>query len=296
MSFLDLESGNVDNSINTNTVQDDENQILYDIITKLTDAINLMNRYIQTNTSNISTNIIDKKIFDCDDQIMIYNNNNVSEENKPGVRFKLEHDLKEIITNYEPIKRKYYNKKIMNNKKNNNNKVAAAAAAASSLGNNSYGSISIPALEEEEAAANNNTTADYTNETDQYQSLPLENDNNNSGQRQLLLQEEEQEQLNQQDLDIHTLSVQAHSESVARIQKQVTEVNQIFHNLNDLIVAQNSKVVTIEDNLNQFHSDVERSEGQLKKAERELYKRGNCTLVALVAFSIVTLLFVILAI
>ncbi|OBA26980.1 hypothetical protein HANVADRAFT_56127 [Hanseniaspora valbyensis NRRL Y-1626] len=293
MSFLDLESGNVDSSINTNTVQDDENQILYDIITKLTDAINLMNRYIQTNTSNISTNIIDKKIFDCDDQIMIYNNNNVSEENKSGVRFKLEHDLKEIISNYESIKRKYYNKKIMNNKKNNNNK---AAAAASSLGNNSYGSISIPALEEEEAAANNNTTADYTNETDQYQSFPLENDNNNSGQRQLLLQEEEQEQLNQQDLDIHTLSVQAHSESVARIQKQVTEVNQIFHNLNDLIVAQNSKVVTIEDNLNQFHSDVERSEGQLKKAERELYKRGNCTLVALVAFSIVTLLFVILAI
>lgn len=280
MSFLDLESGEVNSNagtIKTENVQDDENQILYNIITTATDTINLMNRYIQSNNSNISTIITDKKIFDCDNQIMIYNNTPSTEENKTGVRLKLEHDLNDIINNYDPIKRNYYNKKITNANIVSKNNAAASADI-------SYGSLPMALVEENEAQ-----------QADQYQSLPIQ-DSQNAEQRQLLIQEEEEEQLNQQDLDIHSLSVQAHSESVAQIQKHVTEVNQIFHNLNDLIAAQNSKVVTIEDNLNQFQGDVERSEGQLKNAKKELYKRGNCTLVALVAFSIVTLLFVILAI
>lgn len=280
MSFLDLESGEVTSNagtVKTTNVEDDENQILYNIITTATDTINLMNRYIQSSNSNMSSSMTDKKIFDCDNQVMIYNNTPSAEGNKTGVRMKLEHDLNDIISNYDPIKRKYYNKKIANAnivKKN-------SATAPSDI---SYGSLPMAVVEENEAQ-----------QADQYHSLPIQ-DFQNAEQKQLLIQEEEQEQLNQQDLDIHSLSVQAHSASVAQIQKHVTEVNQIFHNLNDLIAAQNSKVVTIEDNLNQFQGDVERSEGQLKNAERELYKRGNCTLVALVAFSIVTLLFIILAI
>ncbi|XBW38686.1 hypothetical protein QEN19_004274 [Hanseniaspora menglaensis] len=273
MSFLDLETGNADLSLPI-SVEDEENQIIYNIITQITDVINLMNKYIQSGNLNTNFSAIDKQIFDCDDQIMIYNSTTISKENKKAVRFKLEHDLRDIVKNYEPIKTKYYNKKIKLNKKN---------ALHNSIGTDSmYGSLS--AGKEDEFL-----------KEDQYQSLPVDDDYEYE-QSRLLIQEEEQEQINQQDLDIHAISVQAHSDSVAKIQKQVTEVNQIFHNLNDLIVAQNSKVVTIEDNLNQFQTDVERSDRQLKKAERELYKRGNCTLIALVAFSIIVLLFVIIAI
>ncbi|GMM42330.1 SNAP receptor [Hanseniaspora uvarum] len=282
MSFLDLEQGKGYKDEPTN-IQDEENQILYNIILKLTTTINQMNKFLQVSYTDSKEEMhkIDMSIVDCDQSLEIYNNNPVSKNNNTKVRYKLEHDLNEIVNSYEPIKKNYYQKKISLTK--NKDK--------------SYGSIEV-----------NDPTSDKTAEEPSYQSFFDDSNNNNIEQSELLLQEEiesyrqkqlqvnnQENELDQRDLDIHNLRVQNHSESVSKIQKQVTEVNQIFHNLNDLILKQNTKVLTIEDNIQSFHDDAINSDLQLKNANRALQKRGRCWLIFLVSASLFILLLLIIA-
>ena len=238
-----------------------------------------MNKFLQSSNNGWAEEMhkIDMLIIDCDQSLEIYTNNSISKENNTKVRYKLEHDLNEIVNSYEPIKKNYYQKKI----------------SVSKNQDTSYGSI-----ENDER----NTNA----EGPSYQSF-FDDSNNNMEQSELLLQEEidsyrqkqlqvnTQDEIDQRDLDIHNLRVQNHSESVNKIQKQVTEVNQIFHNLNDLIVKQNTKVLTIEDNLQNFHDDAINSDLQLKNANKALQKRGRCWLIFLVSFSLFILLLLIIA-
>lgn len=267
MSFLDLEQGKQYND--EPTIQDDENQILYNIILKLTTTINLMNKFLKSssNKSDEEINKINRSIVDCDESIEIFNNSLISSTNNTKVRYKLEHDLKEIIKSYEPIKRNYYQKKIDLNK------------------DKSYGSI------ETESEPTYQSLLD-DNQVDSELLLQEEIDSYRQKQLQVNSQDDE---LDQRDLDIHNLRVQNHTESVNRIQRQVVEVNQIFHNLNDLIAKQNSKVLTIEDNLQSFHDDALNSDKQLRNANKALQKRGRCWLIFLVSASLFIILLLIIA-
>ncbi|KAL6930986.1 hypothetical protein ACO0R3_004110 [Hanseniaspora guilliermondii] len=265
MSFLDLEQGTTFKD--ESNIEDDENQILYNIILKLTTTINLMNKFLKTsnNNKNEDINKIDRSIVDCDESIEIYNNSLISRTNNTKVRYKLEHDLKEIIKNYEPIKKNYYQKKIDLNK------------------DKSYGSI--------EDEPTYQSILDDGNQNDSELLIQEEIDSYRQKQLQMNAQDDE---LDQRDLDVHNLRVQNHAESVNRIQRQVVEVNQIFHNLNDLIARQNNKVLTIEDNLQSFHDDALNSDQQLKNANKALQKRGRCWLIFLVSASLFIILLLII--
>ncbi|SGZ38167.1 uncharacterized protein HGUI_00367 [Hanseniaspora guilliermondii] len=265
MSFLDLEQGTTYKD--ESNIEDDENQILYNIILKLTTTINLMNKFLKTsnNNKNEDINKIDRSIVDCDESIEIYNNSLISRTNNTKVRYKLEHDLKEIIKNYEPIKKNYYQKKIDLNK------------------DKSYGSI--------EDEPTYQSILDDGNQNDSELLIQEEIDSYRQKQLQMNAQDDE---LDQRDLDVHNLRVQNHAESVNRIQRQVVEVNQIFHNLNDLIARQNNKVLTIEDNLQSFHDDALNSDQQLKNANKALQKRGRCWLIFLVSASLFIILLLII--
>lgn len=120
-------------------------------------------------------------------------------------------------------------------------------------------------------------------------------------QTPLLLQEEQQQQAQIQDsslqneIDFNSIIQRERSQQINRIHSAVQEVNAIFHQLGSLVNEQGEQVDTIDGNIGNFSSNMQKASDQLNRAEEHQRKRNKCGLVTLVVM-IVVVLVVILAV
>lgn len=105
------------------------------------------------------------------------------------------------------------------------------------------------------------------------------------------------EPVNAEELEQQTLLIEEREREIHQISQDISEINDIFLNLHEIINEQQFAIDNIEDNIVRFHDDARGASGELRKAERYQKRSGGrmfcCLLILIIVLGSIILIGVI---
>ncbi|QLG70352.1 hypothetical protein HG535_0A02910 [Zygotorulaspora mrakii] len=102
----------------------------------------------------------------------------------------------------------------------------------------------------------------------------------------------QQDAIDQDELDFTTIIQRERSQQINKIHSAVQEVNAIFHQLGSLATEQGEQVNTIDGNIGQLSSNMQKANEQLNKADEHQRQRNKCGLITLIIMVVVVLIII----
>ncbi|KAG7191652.1 uncharacterized protein KQ657_002921 [Scheffersomyces spartinae] len=121
-------------------------------------------------------------------------------------------------------------------------------------------------------------------------------DHQQSQQAQQVQQLVLEPQIDQTDLEYHTLVTEQRENEITRIHEGVMEVNAIFKDLDQIVNQQGEQLDTIENNITNYEGNAQGAHKELIRAEEHQKQKNKCCVILLIVFSVILLTIILIAI